>query len=196
MDTATTLTARDVLDFWFGAPGSAEHGQWRVEWFRKDPAFDRAISERFGTAIAHALAGGFGEWSADAPGALARVLLLDQFTRNAYRGTAQAFAGDPLAREVASAALDRGHDRELSPEQRSFLYLPFEHSESAADQRRSLELLGALARETGREDLVEWARKHAVIIERFGRYPHRNAILGRESTAEELAFLAGPDSSF
>jgi uncharacterized protein (DUF924 family) len=189
-------TAQQVLAFWFGAPGSPQRGQARAEWFRKDDAFDDEIRRRFGDAVAIALAGGFGEWCTTAEGSLARILLLDQFTRNIFRGTARAFAGDERALATAEDAVARGFDRELSARERWFLYMPFEHAESEQAQHRSLELFGALARETGDEDALVWARKHADVIFRFGRYPHRNAILGRASTPEEEAYLRQPGAGF
>ena len=189
-------TAQQVLAFWFGAPGSPQRGQARAEWFRKDDAFDDEIRRRFGDAVAIALAGGFGEWCTTAEGSLARILLLDQFTRNIFRGTARAFAGDERALATAEDAVAREFDRELPARERWFLYMPFEHAESVEAQHRSLELFGALARETGDEDALVWARKHADVIFRFGRYPHRNAILGRASTAEEEAYLRQPGAGF
>ena len=189
-------TARDVLDFWFGAPGSPERGQSRPVWFRKDAAFDDAIRTRFGAAVEKAIEGGFAGWDATADGALAHVLLLDQFTRNIFRDTPRAFAGDARALAIAETAIVRGFDRALDPFGRWFLYLPFEHAEDADVQRRSLALFGALAQETGDASPLEWAQKHADVIFRFGRYPHRNAILGRASTPEEEAFLALPGSRF
>ncbi len=185
-----------ILDFWFGAPGSAEAGRTRDVWFRKDAGFDETIRTRFGEPIAVALAGGYGEWCVSAEGALARVLLLDQFTRNAFRDTPRAFAGDERALATAQDAIARGLDRALDPFGRWFLYLPFEHAEDAAMQRRALELYEALAAETGDRAPLEWAQKHAEVIFRFGRYPHRNDILGRASTPEELEFLAQPGSRF
>ncbi len=185
-----------VVDFWFGAPGSAERGGPRAVWFRKDPAFDDAIRARFGAAVEEALAGGFAAWDATPEGALARIVLLDQFTRNVFRDTPRAFAGDAAALAAADAAVARGYDRALTPVERGFVYLPFEHAEDAAMQRRSLALFGELARETGDDTLLDWARRHADVIFRFGRYPHRNAILGRASTPEEVAFLAQPGSRF
>jgi uncharacterized protein (DUF924 family) len=124
------------------------------------------------------------------------VLLLDQFTRNCYRDSERAFAGDALALAAASAVVDQGRDHELVPVERWFLYMPFEHSESAVEQRRSLALFTRLSHETDLADPLAWAEKHAAIIERFGRYPHRNALLGRASTPEEIAFLATKGSSF
>ena len=188
--------AAAILAFWFGAPGSPERGAERAVWFRKDAAFDDEIRRRFGNTIAIALAGGLGEWCATAEGALARVLVLDQFTRNAFRDTPAAFAGDARALATAQDAVDRGLDQALDRHGRSFLYLPFEHAEDHAAQRRSLELFGALAEATGLSAPLEWAAKHADVIARFGRYPHRNAILGRVSTPEELAFLTRPGSRF
>ena len=184
--------AAGIHAFWFGPPPHAE----RPEWFRKDDAFDALIRVRYGAAIETALTGGFEAWSATPRGAIARILLLDQFTRNVFRGTPRAFAGDPLALEIAGRAIDAGYERELDVYERWFLYLPFEHSESLAVQERSLELTSRLARETGFDEPFVWAEKHAVIVRRFGRYPHRNAILGRESTPEEIAFLREPGSSF
>ena len=179
-----------VLDFWFGPPPH----EARDVWFRKDPSFDAAIRARFGTAVEAALAG---SRPADTPhAALASVVLLDQFTRNIYRDTPRAFAGDAHALAIADAAVAAGFDRGLDGHERSFLYLPFEHSEDPAMQDRSLALFAALARDTGLTAPLEWAEKHAAVVRRFGRYPHRNAILGRVSTADETAFLAGPGSRF
>jgi len=188
--------ARSVLDFWFGAPGTAEHGTTRAVWFRKDPAFDEEVRRRFDEIVAIGLAGGLGEWCVDAPGALARVIVLDQFTRNLFRDTPRAFAGDERALATADDAVARDLDRELDGHGRWFLYMPFEHAESAAAQRRSLALFEALARDTGDPAPLDWARKHADVIFRFGRYPHRNETLGRTSSPEEIAFLAQPGSRF
>jgi uncharacterized protein (DUF924 family) len=193
MDAAPlSPTARAILDFWFGPVPHRE----RVEWFRKDAAFDADIRDRFGDAIAAGIAGAFGDWCTTPHGALARVVLLDQFTRNVHRDTPLAFAGDAGALATAQQALEQGFDRQLDRYERWFLYMPFEHSEDARMQERSLALFGALSRETGEPGAFEWAEKHAAIIRRFGRYPHRNDILGRESTPEEIAFLAQPGSRF
>jgi uncharacterized protein (DUF924 family) len=185
----------EILEFWFGRPGTAAYGSTRKEWFRKDPAFDAAIRERFGGAIETALAGGFADWTAPR-GKLARIVLLDQFTRNSFRGDPRAFAGDTLALETAEAAIERGADLALIPVERSFLYLPFAHAEDLAAQDRSVALCRRLRDETGYGDPLFWAEKHAAVIRLFGRYPHRNAVLGRESTPEEAAFLATPGSRF
>ena len=185
--------AAAVLDFWFD--GERE----REEWFRKDDAFDASIGQRFGATIDAALAGSLdaAHWDATPEGALARIVVLDQFTRNVFRGTSRAFAGDAQALATARALVARGHDLRLRPVQRQFAYLPFEHSESLDDQREALRLFARLGRDApALAGLLEWAQKHFVIIERFGRFPHRNAILGRASTAEELEFLKGPGSGF
>jgi uncharacterized protein (DUF924 family) len=186
--------AAEVVDFWFGSTAPT---QAREAWFRKDEAFDALIRARFGPRIEQALAGGLLEWDATPHGALARIVVLDQFTRNVFRGSARAFAGDALALAAARAAVARGDDHRLVSVMRPFVYLPFEHAEDAAAQAESLRLFGALAdAHPEQADLLEWARRHAAVIERFGRYPHRNALLGRVSTPEEAAFLREPGSSF
>ena len=186
-DAPLDTRAAAILDFWFG-PRDEE----RPEWFRKDSAFDALIGDRFGALVALALQGGLVEWDAVPQGALARLLLLDQFTRNIFRGTPRAFAGDAQALAAARAMVARGFDARLPPVRRAFVYLPFEHSEELEAQRESLRLYRAL----GLGDHEEWARRHAVIVERFGRFPHRNAILGRLSTPEEVEFLKQPGSGF
>ena len=186
---------QEILDFWFASETSAERGEPRTMWFRKDAEVDQSIRERFGGAVETALAGGFADW-ATARGALARVLLLDQFTRNIFRDSPRAFAGDALALALAKTTVAGGGDRTLIPIERWFLYMPFEHAEDSDAQRTSLELFTRLRDETGLADPMHWAEGHAEIIRRFGRYPHRNAILGRPSTAEEAEFLSKPGSGF
>jgi uncharacterized protein (DUF924 family) len=184
----------DVLAFWFGQPPTE---QPRAEWFRKDAAFDERIRQRFGAVLQQALDGGLQHWDARPEGALARILVLDQFTRNAFRDSPRAFAGDVLALAAARALVTRGGHHGLPPLQRWFAYLPFEHAEDRAVQRQSLQLFAALALDhPALADAQHWALKHAEVIERFGRYPHRNAILGRASTPEEQAFLRQPGSGF
>ena len=188
---------RAVLDFWFLPPDDPGHGAYRPEWFRKDDAFDAAIRKRFGAEVETALSVASGTGSDHV--LLARILLLDQFTRNIFRGTPRAFAGDAQALQLAAALVDAGRDKNLSAWERWFAYLPFEHSESLLDQERSVALFAALRREMQHEafdSAHDYAVKHRVVIERFGRFPHRNAILGRESTSEEIEFLAQPGSSF
>jgi uncharacterized protein (DUF924 family) len=186
--------ANDVLAFWFG-PALAD--EQRPEWFKKDAAFDAQICARFGALVEEALAGGLRHWDAAPRWAVARILLLDQFTRNAFRGYAKSFAGDAQALAAARNLVARGDDRQLNGVMRSFVYLPFEHAEERAAQAESLRLFAALGADHPKlAGLLEWARKHEVIVARFGRFPHRNAVLGRASTAEEEAFLKEPGSSF
>lgn len=189
--------ARAVLDFWFGPPDDPQYRQPRAAWFRKDPAFDAQIRQRFEPLIEAALAGEVSGWAADPPSALAQVIVLDQFTRNAFRDTARAFAGDARALAAAQAMVASAQDRQLTGVQRQFVYLPFEHAEDGASQQQALRLFGQLEQdEPGLAGLLEWAHKHERIVARFGRFPHRNAALGRPSTPEELAFLQQPDSGF
>jgi uncharacterized protein (DUF924 family) len=192
------MTPQDVLDFWFGAPGSATDGQPRREWFVKDAAFDATIRERFGATIDAAVAGGLRDWDDSGPqGVLARLLVLDQFTRNAWRGQPASFAGDALALAAARQLVDSGADRLLTPLQRSFAYMPFEHAEDAAMQERAVALFAALAAQhAGFDETLDYAQRHRDVIARFGRFPHRNAILGRVSTPAETAFLQQPGSRF
>jgi uncharacterized protein (DUF924 family) len=183
-----------VLRFWFGV--GDEYGKPRRAWFAKDDAFDAEIRARFAGLHDEAAAGRLAAWC-DAPGScLALVVLLDQFSRNLYRDSARAFAADSLALAAAQTALARGDDRAMRPVERLFLYLPFEHSESLADQERSCELMRALADYPETADMYPYALRHREIVERFGRFPHRNAALGRTSTPEEIAFLKTPGSSF
>ena len=189
--------ARTVIDFWFLPPNHPGHGAYRPEWFRKDDAFDAAIRERFGADVETALSGIPGEASDEA--LLADILLLDQFTRNIFRGTPRSFAGDARALKIAESLVATGRDKNLTPWQRWFAYLPFEHSESLLDQERSVALFAALRREMQHQafdSAYDYALRHREVIERFGRFPHRNAILGRASTAEEIEFLKQPGSSF
>jgi len=195
------ITAQEVLDFWF-LPASAEgHGKARQAWFRKDALFDAAIGARFGAAMAEALAGGLREWDSEdtqgAHGTLARIVLLDQFTRNAFRDTSAAFAGDALALAAALDLEARGAARALPALQRWFAYLPFEHAEDMHMQEKSVALFAELAAGDAQfADVLDYAQRHRDVIARFGRFPHRNAILGRASSAEELAFLRQPGSRF
>jgi uncharacterized protein (DUF924 family) len=175
------MQASEVLKFWFGRD--------RKAWFAKDPAFDEEIRQRFMPDYELGAAGMLGFWKRAPASALALVLLLDQFPRNMFRDSARAFAADPLARDAARTILDRGWDQAMTPDERMFAYLPFEHSEALQDQELSLKLFEG-------NPNFEWARKHWEIIRRFGRFPHRNAALGRESTPEEIEFLSQPGSRF
>ena len=192
------MRAQHVLDFWFLPEGSAGHGGQRAEWFRKDAAFDAAITQSFGALIDQALAGGLREWDQEGPrGGLARILLLDQFTRNARRGTPASFAGDSLALEAARALVDSGADAQLTLVARVFAYLPFEHAEDMVMQERSVELFSALAAgDPAFDGVLDYARRHREVIQRFGRFPHRNPILGRASTLAEVDYLAQSGSGF
>jgi uncharacterized protein (DUF924 family) len=175
----------DVIGFWFEELG-------RPRWFVKNDAVDAAIRDRFLVLYEVLSTWPAVDALASAERALATVLVLDQFPRNLFRDTAQAFATDELARAVARGALAEGLDRELPPDRRIFLYLPFEHSEAKADQARAVALISAL----GEEEYTRYALAHKAVIDRFGRFPHRNAVLGRPSTPEEEDFLKEPGSSF
>jgi uncharacterized protein (DUF924 family) len=187
------MQPREVLDFWFGSKGQLQSA--RDLWFRKSAATDSEIRDRFGASIELALGGALDSWRRDLQGRRALILLLDQFTRNVYRDTPRAFAGDPAALALARAMVAGGEDRSCDPYERWFIYLPFEHSESLADQDDSVRLFRALA-DDGLPSALDWAERHREVIRRFGRFPHRNAILGRVSSAEELEFLRQPGSSF
>ncbi len=187
---------RDILEFWF----SEGPDTFRTAWFRRDDAFDEAIRQRFGALLDPAREGRLDGWADTAEGVLALLLVLDQFPRNLHRGTPLAFASDAKAREVARrTVVERRQDLALTPTQRVFLYLPFEHSEAMADQDLSVALFEGL-RDSPQHRMpggaIDFAWKHRLVIARFGRFPHRNAALGRESTAAERAYLAQPGAGF
>ncbi len=190
------MTFDDVLSFWFGTTDLSKQLAPRRMWFAKDAEVDRAVSERFGALMDEAASGALDAWRKEAPSCLALIILLDQFPRNVYRGSARAFATDPAALQHALYALDHGFDREVAPVARWFFYLPLEHCESLERQRDALARFKMLQGTPGWSAGVGSAEKHLAIIERFGRFPHRNAILGRESTPEELEFLKGEGASF
>lgn len=173
----TIATADDVLAFWRAAG--------EKKWFAKNDAFDAEIKSRFPDTYEAAAAGKLSDWEATPEGALALIIVLDQFPRNMFRRDARAFAADAMARAVADRALARGFDRQVSDALRLFFYLPFEHSEVMADQDRCC----ALVKTLGNADLLHWAELHADIIRRFGRFPHRNAVLGRTTTPDEKTYL-------
>ena len=181
--------AQAFLDFWFGAPGDPARFHHKQIWFRSTAEFDEAVRENFAADHDRAVAGDYATWE-DAPlSALALVMLLDQVPRNIFRSTPRAFASDPLALAATNRTLAQGFDQAVPGAWRLFFYLPLEHSEALADQQRGLDLLLALPPVEGRRSDGHMTRLQCEIIERFGRFPHRNAILGRESTQEELAFL-------
>ena len=184
--------ACSIIEFWFGSPPLVE----RDAWFRKDDALDASIAAHFGDAVVNACEGAFAAWNDEPRGALARILLLDQFTRNIWRDTADAFHGDALALQTAQRTVDRGYDRELAPLERRFVYMPYTHCENVVAQQRGVDLFRALAADSGLTGPLDWALRHARVIRMFGRFPHRNAQLGRQSTPEETAFLATPGSRF
>jgi uncharacterized protein (DUF924 family) len=191
------IDAQGVMDFWFGTEGSPERGTQREVWFRKDAAFDTLIAQRFGNLVERAIAGGLRDWDAEPASALARILLLDQFTRNIFRDTPRAFAGDALALDAARQMVASGQDQALPAEQRSFAYMPFEHAEDLAAQDEAVRLFARLEADApSLKGLLDYAQRHHAIVARFGRFPHRNAVLGRESTDQELAFLQQPGSRF
>jgi uncharacterized protein (DUF924 family) len=175
--------AEEVLHFWFD-----EHAR---DWFVKNPSFDEGVRTRFASLHADAAAGLLAHWADEARSCLALVIVLDQFPRNMYRGEARAFATDALARAAARVILAQGWNRQMAPSEQLFAYLPFEHSESLEDQKLACDLMKDFD-----TDQLRYAIRHREIIERFGRFPHRNGILGRESTAAEIEFLKLPGSGF
>ncbi len=196
------MTPQDVLAFWF-LPADPAHpdGQSRMEWWRKDAAFDDAIRARFFETWEAAVAGELDGWQESPEGALALVIVLDQFSRNLWRGDPRSWSQDPAALAISEAAVERGDDERLDHFGRSFLYMPYMHSEDRRVQVRSIELfdkLGRLAPAAFKptDDGPSFAEKHKTIVDRFGRYPHRNEVLGRQSTTEEVEFLKGPNSGF
>lgn len=186
--------AREVLEFWFG-PG-ADYGRRHKRWFEKDPAFDLEVRRRFGGLLDELVAGRYADWLAEPAACLARIVVLDQFPRNIYRGSPKAFASDALGLQAARHALAQRYDLDMRPVERLFLYLPFEHSESLEDQELGCVLMAPLAQFPETDDVYRYAVAHRDIIARFGRFPHRNAALGRASTLDELAFLNEPGSAF
>jgi uncharacterized protein (DUF924 family) len=188
----TDYRPQDVLEFWFGA--GADYGKRRKRWFEKDPAFDAEVTRRFSDLVGRLAPSA--RWLDAARDCLARIVVLDQFPRHMFRGTARAFATDAQALAAARHAVAHGYDRAMLPVERLFLYLPFEHSEALDDQQRACRLTEPLGAFAETEDAHRYALAHRDIIERFGRFPHRNDALGRRSTPEELEFLRQPGSSF
>jgi uncharacterized protein (DUF924 family) len=204
MAPTTAQTPDAVLDFWFAtldADGRATAAT-TARWFTRDAAFDAELRARFLPLLRSLVAGEHRDWLETPRACVAFVVVLDQFSRNLFRGSAESFAADPLALAAARAALERGFDRALPTDPRAFLYMPFMHSESLADQDRCVELFAALdaeltaAGKAGVPNNLRYARLHRDVIARFGRFPHRNAWLGRPSTPEELAYLAEPGAGF
>jgi uncharacterized protein (DUF924 family) len=186
----------EVLNFWFGQPDDPSYGKSRSFWFSPSPAFDRQMRSRFLPTYQQAARGEFDSWQDSALSCLALIILLDQFPRNLFRGQPQAFATDSLALKFAQQAVAQGCDRDLLPVQRWFIYLPFEHSENLEHQQQAVSLFSTLAGDPESTGAIRFAYRHLEIIQRFGRFPHRNAILGRPSSPEELEFLQQPGSGF
>lgn len=190
------LQADEVLEFWFGTTDDADYGQQRKIWFTKNPEFDQEVRSRFMQHYEQAAAGQLDEWKNSPLSCLALIILLDQFPRNMFRGQPQAFATDTLALTYAQYAVAQKFDQELLPLQRWFIYLPFEHSENLEHQHQCVELYQQWHDDPNISEGLAYAIRHLKVIERFGRFPHRNKILGRETTLEEAEFLKQPGSSF
>lgn len=193
----------DVLVFWFGFDARGPIPEERLKfWFGGSPETDERIRDRFGGRVGKASRGELSHWEEEPCGRLALILLLDQFTRNIYRGTPQAYALDSRALQLSLDGLARGHDQALEPIERAFFYLPLEHAEDLSAQQRSVHLFESLIEDVAEvqrpaiESFADYARRHCDIIARFGRFPHRNSTLGRPSTDKEAAFLRQPGSSF
>jgi uncharacterized protein (DUF924 family) len=185
-----TVSASEILDFWFEDDCTVR----REKWFKKQPDFD-TLCARFTAVIRDARGGRYDAWAVTPDGGLALIVLLDQLSRNVFRGTAEAFAADEHARKIARGMIEAGLDTRLSPCQRMFVYLPFEHAETIEDQNESVGLFESLAAALG-SDTVRYALQHREVIERFGRFPHRNAMLGRSTTPDEAEYLAQPGAGF
>jgi len=199
------MNPNEILEFWFGTLEEDRHQPVDAQvkmWFQGGESVDKEIRERFSDAIADAAEGVFDHWTESPNSHAALIVLLDQFPRNIFRGTPQAFAHDHLALRYCKLAIERGHDRKVHPLISTFVYLPLEHSESLDDQEKCVELMSRLAEDVhdvarkAYEGFLNYAVQHRDIIVEFGRFPHRNATLGRESTAEELQFLTRDDVHF
>jgi uncharacterized protein (DUF924 family) len=185
MSQTNDANPSDLIAYWFSP-------EVKQKWFAGGPELDAELAEKFGPWLEQAKAGGLREWAEEPESALALIILLDQIPRNIHRGTPDAFACDSEALELTKASLVRDFDGRLPAEMRHFLYMPLMHSEDLGDQQRGVELFEAL----GQEEALDYMKRHRDVIARFGRFPHRNAILGRQSTEEEIEFLKQPGSSF
>ncbi|MEG3847120.1 DUF924 family protein [Microcoleus sp. herbarium19] len=186
----------EVLDFWFGRSNSPKFGKVQKKWFEKDGAFDTEVRSGFLAEYERAASGQLDFWQNSPENCLALIILLDQFPRNMFRENPQAFATDSKALAAAQHAVNNNFDRELLTVQKWFIYLPFEHSENLEHQEKSVQLFRQLSGEPDSDSVIDFAVRHFKIIERFGRFPHRNQILGRETTPEEAEFLKQPGSGF
>jgi uncharacterized protein (DUF924 family) len=187
---------QQILNFWFGQPSDVNYGKSRQIWFSKQPEFDLEVTNQFLSDYTQAASGELDEWRHSSDSSLALILLLDQFPRHMFRDTPQAFATDWQALSIAQYAVAQNYDTQLSPVQRWFIYLPFEHSENLDHQRRSVELFAQLREDPDSTDTINYAVRHMEVISRFGRFPHRNIILGRPSTPAEEEFLQQSGSTF
>lgn len=190
----STLT--EVLDFWFGKPTDSDYGKPKNFWFQKNSEFDKKLKSRFLTTYQKAARGDLNYDPTSPQDCLAVIIILDQFPRNLFRGTPQAFACDAEALKLAKYVVKQGLDRQLLPVQRWFIYLPYEHSEDLDNQSACMELFSSLADDENSQSAIAYAQRHYDVIQRFGRFPHRNSILGRKTTPEEQEFLNTPGSSF
>ncbi|MEM7726967.1 MAG: DUF924 family protein [Cyanobacteria bacterium P01_A01_bin.45] len=188
--------AKTILDFWFGLPDALDYGKPQKFWFNKSPEFDQQITDNFLQDYHSAAAGHLNDWIKDPQKCLALILLLDQFPRNMFRGNPQAFATDWDALSAAQHAIAQKYDKSMLPVQRWFVYLPFEHSENLEHQRQAVKLFQKLSHDPASASCISYAFRHMQVIERFGRFPHRNIVLGRTSTPEEKEFISSPGSSF
>jgi uncharacterized protein (DUF924 family) len=187
---------QDILDFWFGKPEEAKYGKSRKFWFIKDDEFDLKIKSQFQNIYQQAATGKLDFWQDQPLSCLALIIILDQFPRNMFRGLSQAFATDNKAKTHAQIAVKRKFDLQLIPVQRWFIYLPFEHSENLADQEIAIRLFDSLQNHADSKSAIAYAYRHREVIQKFGRFPHRNQILGRTNTPEETKFLQQPGSGF
>ncbi|MFB2896547.1 DUF924 family protein [Aerosakkonemataceae cyanobacterium BLCC-F50] len=187
---------QEILNFWFGTPDRSNYGKPRNIWFSRNSEFDQLVKTRFLSDYELAASGNLNHWQDLPESCLAFIILCDQFPRNMFRDRPKAFATDPQALALAQYAVERGFDRQFLPVQRWFFYLPFQHSENLEHQRQSLALFEQLGDDPDSLNCIDYAIQHLKIIERFGRFPHRNQILGRETTPEEAEFLKQPGSSF
>lgn len=186
----------EILDFWFGSIHEPDYGKPRQVWFAPEPVFDGALRSRFYPHYQLAVQGAWAAWQTSPSGCLALILLLEQLPRNLFRRQPQAFATDPLALAIAKLALAQAFDQALLPVQRWFIYLPFEHSENLADQQQSLDLFARLSSDPDSAQAIRYAQAHFEVIQTFGRFPHRNAILNRTSPPAEEAYLQQPGAGF
>lgn len=186
----------EIYDFWFGAPDSDDHGNARKFWFVSGPSVDREIRDRFLGLYERAVDGELANWKSQARSGVSLVVLLDQFPRNIFRGDRRSFAADPLALETARELVDGPLHDELITVEKAFAYLPFEHSENLDDQEKCVALFHALEPHDAKDEWLDFAIQHRDIVREFGRFPHRNAILGRRNTPAEDAWLASNDQRF